>query len=119
MTLKPIARSTYGRMRSSPVRASASLSALRRGDGNRLEVTLAGDDGAGSGVVSFDLYAGLDGGPLVLWTTVEGYSASLDGEWGHQYELAALARDAVGHVMPLGRAGATLGAGARPDAPAE
>jgi len=87
--------------------ATASLSALRRGDGSLLELTLAGDDGAGSGVVSFDLYAGLDGGPLVLQSTVEVSSATLDGDWGHQYELAAVARDAVGHVMPLGRAAET------------
>jgi RHS repeat-associated protein len=86
---------------------SVSLRVLRRGDGSLLELSLAGSDGAGSGVASFDVYAAVDGGAAVYQSTVEGATGTLAGDWGHRYELTAVARDAVGQVMPLGRAAGT------------
>ncbi|MBN2451204.1 MAG: RHS repeat protein, partial [Lentisphaeria bacterium] len=102
-TNEPILTNTAQNTLDAEAPTEVSLSALRRGDGSLIEMTLAGDDGGGSGVASFDLYAAVDGGPFLLWTTLETAAATFDGEWGCRYEFAAVARDAVGHVMPLSR----------------
>ncbi|MDY3561912.1 VCBS repeat-containing protein [Gemmata sp. JC673] len=60
-------------------------------------ISWAGDDGAGSGVASYDVYVSTDGGPLARWLsgTLQ-TSATFTGASGHRYGFAVRATDHVG-----------------------
>ncbi len=61
-------------------------------------VTWQGDDEAGSGVQSYDVYVSDDGEPFTSWLsgTTE-TSMMYDGQLGHSYAFVTLARDNVGN----------------------
>ena len=65
--------------------------------GSTLELAWTGSDG-GSGAVTYDLYATVDGSPLFLYAAdLSTTTTSVPVEVGRRYGFAVLATDAVGH----------------------
>jgi len=56
------------------------------------------EDGAGSGIAYYDIYASTDGGPCQSWLDgTPDTSAEFTGEYGHTYAFCSVATDNVGH----------------------
>jgi hypothetical protein len=61
-------------------------------------VNWSGDDGAGAGVASFDVFVAVDGGAFTPWLTgTTQTSAAYPGAAGHQYAFYSVATDRVGN----------------------
>jgi hypothetical protein len=59
------------------------------------------DDGAGSGVASYDVFVSIDGGPFTPWQTATTQtSATYPGAVGHAYAFYSVATDNVGLRQP-------------------
>jgi len=62
-------------------------------------VSWGGDDGAGSGVATYDVYISTDGGPYALWLDdTPDTSATFTGQNAHTYAFYSVATDNVGHT---------------------
>ncbi|MEQ8847290.1 SdrD B-like domain-containing protein [Botrimarina sp.] len=62
-------------------------------------VTWAGDDGAGSGVVAYDVYVSVDGGTFqLLLDDTAATSTEFTGEVGKTYAFSTVASDAIGFL---------------------
>jgi len=63
-----------------------------------LTVEWSGDDGDGAGIVRYDIYISVDGGPFGLWVSTTETSAVLNGQLGSTYAFYSIATDGVGNV---------------------
>ena len=62
-------------------------------------VSWSGDDTAGSGIRSFDVFVSTDGGDFAgWWLDTEETSGIFAGEFGHTYQFYSIATDLVGYV---------------------
>ena len=62
------------------------------------QVSWAGDDGAGSGIATYDVYVSDNGGPFLDWqTAVTTTLANFTGADGHTYGFYSVATDNVGY----------------------
>jgi len=60
-----------------------------------------GDDSAGSGIATYDVFVSDNGGPYVLWQdNTLNTSAVFNGALRHTYSFYAVATDNVGHIEP-------------------
>lgn len=85
--------------------ASVQVAARKTGDGSDILLALSGDDGEGSGIVSYDIQvAGDERGEADHWATVPGPEALYDdGEFGGTYSFYVRATDGVGYATPYSR----------------
>ncbi|MEO8350299.1 MAG: carboxypeptidase regulatory-like domain-containing protein [Chthoniobacteraceae bacterium] len=70
----------------------------------RIKLDVPGNDGAGSGLHSVDIYVADNGGPFSLYLNdFTGSSATFRGETGHTYSFSTVAKDNVGltELLPL------------------
>jgi hypothetical protein len=64
-------------------------------------VTWSGNDGAGPGIVGYNVYVSDDGGPYTIWqSATPTTSATFTGQPGHTYSFYSVATDPLGFIQP-------------------
>lgn len=80
---------------------TSSVNPLPASSPSGFTVSWAGQDGAGSGVGSYDGYVSDNGGAYTLWLTgTTQTSATFTGQDGHSYGFYSVATSNVGNVQP-------------------
>ena len=79
---------------------ASALTARKGGAGADIVLNMTLDDGAGSGLGSFDVRVGETADAMLPWQTVAATTATYAAAWGRTYYLGIRARDAVGHTEP-------------------
>ncbi|MCA9062517.1 MAG: hypothetical protein KDA96_05645 [Planctomycetaceae bacterium] len=76
----------------------SAVNALPAAVGRMFPVEWSGNDGAGAGIATFDIFVSDDGGPFTLWLDdVPAQSAVFSGMVGHSYAFYSVATDGTGH----------------------